>query len=43
MAQFITGARPLTDAELDAYFDGLEALGAKEYVEAYQAYYDSLK
>lgn len=42
IAKFITGARDLTDAELDDYFNQLEGLGSKEYVAAYQAYYDSL-
>lgn len=36
-AKFITGARPLS--ELDDYFDQIEALGAKEYVETYREYY----
>lgn len=42
IAKFITGARALTDAELDDYFTNLEKLGSKEYVQAYQDYYDSL-
>lgn len=37
-AKFITGRRPLS--ELDAYFDEIEALGAKEYVEIYRDYYE---
>lgn len=36
-AKFITGRRDLS--ELDAYFDEIEALGAKEYVEIYRDYY----
>ena len=43
IAKFITGARPLTDEELDDYFTNLEALGATEYVQAYQDYMDSLQ
>ncbi len=43
IAKFITGARPLTDEELDDYFSNLEALGAADYVKAYQDYLDSLK
>lgn len=42
IAKFITGARELTDAELDDYFTNLENLGALEYVQAYQDYYDSV-
>lgn len=36
-AKFITGRRDLS--ELDAYFDEIEALGAKKYVEIYKEYY----
>ncbi|GHU77701.1 ABC transporter substrate-binding protein [Clostridia bacterium] len=38
-AKFITGARPLTEAELKAYFDGLDALGYPEYLGYYEDYY----
>lgn len=40
-AKFVTGARPLS--ELDIYFDEMERLGALEYVQIYQDYYDSLQ
>ena len=40
-AKFITGARPLE--ELDAYFDEIEGLGAKEYVQVYTDYYNSIQ
>lgn len=40
-AKFITGARPLD--ELDDYFDEIERLGADEYVQVYQEYYDSIQ
>ncbi len=40
-AKFITGARPLS--ELDAYFDEIERLGAKEFVKYYEDYYKALK
>jgi putative aldouronate transport system substrate-binding protein len=43
IAKFITGARPLTDEELDDYFTNLEALGSIEYVKAYQDYLDSIQ
>lgn len=36
-AKFVTGQRSLD--ELDAYFDQIEALGAKEYVQYYADYY----
>ena len=39
-AKFVTGARPLS--ELDAYFAEIERLGATEYVQIYQDYYDSM-
>ena len=38
-ANFVVGRRPLTDEELDKYFDEIEALGAKEVVEIYRQYY----
>lgn len=40
-AKFITGARPLE--EVDDYFDEMERLGALEYVQTYQEYYDSIQ
>lgn len=40
-AKFITGARSLD--ELDSYFTELEKLGADEYVQIYQDYYDSIQ
>ncbi|RHP36210.1 extracellular solute-binding protein [Lachnotalea sp. AF33-28] len=40
-AKFITGARPLED--LDSYFDEIERLGAAEYVQVYQEYYDAIQ
>ena len=43
IAKFVTGARPLTDDELNDYFDNLDALGAADYVKAYQDYLDSTK
>ena len=39
-AKFVTGTRSLD--ELDSYFDEIERLGATEYVEIYQNYYDSM-
>ena len=39
-AKFVTGTRSLD--ELDNYFDEIERLGATEYVEIYQNYYDSI-
>lgn len=43
IAKFITGARPLTDDELNNYFDTLESLGAEEYLQAHKDYYESIK
>ena len=43
IAKFVTGARPLTDEELNDYFDNLDQLGAADYVKAYQDYMDSVK
>ena len=40
-AKFITGARSLD--ELDEYFDEIERLGAKEYVQTYAEYYESIQ
>ena len=38
-ANFVVGRRPLTDEELDKYFDEIEALGALEVVQIYSEYY----
>lgn len=38
-AKFVTGARALTDEELDAYFAGLDSLGYEEYLGYYADYY----
>ena len=43
IAKFVTGARPLTDDELNNYFDTVESLGASEYLQAYAEYYESFK
>ena len=40
-AKFVTGARSLD--EIDDYFNELESLGAKEYVQIYKDYYESTK
>lgn len=42
VAQFITGARAVTDEELTAYFDGLDALRFQEYLQYYIDYYDNV-
>lgn len=42
-AKFITGARPLTQEELDAYFDMLDQYGYQEYLQYYVDYYKSGK
>ena len=39
-AKFITGERPIE--ELNNYFDEIEALGALEYVQIHQDYYDAI-
>ena len=41
-ANFVIGRRPLTDAELDKYFDEIEALGATEILAAYRNYYKDI-
>lgn len=41
MAQFITGAKKLTDAEWDNYVKGFDGLKIKRYLEIYQKAYDS--
>lgn len=38
-AKFVTGARPLTEEELDQYFAGLDELGYQEYLGYYRDYY----
>lgn len=38
-ANFIVGRRPLTDAELEKYFNEIEELGALEIVDIYSKYY----
>lgn len=42
-AKFVTGRRPLTDEELNKYFDELDRLGAAEIVEITRDYYANLK
>lgn len=39
-AKFITGERDLS--ELPDYFDQMDALGAAEYVQIHQDYYDTV-
>lgn len=43
IAKFVTGTRPLTDKELEDYFDTLDDLGAQEYVKVYADYYESIQ
>ena len=43
IAKFITGARNLTEVELNSYFDTLDSLGAAEMVQVYADYYESVK
>ena len=43
IAKFVTGARAITDDELDKYFATLEGLGALDYVQAYADYYEAIK
>lgn len=43
IAKFVTSARPLTDEELNNYFDTLESLGASEYLQAHKDYYESIR
>lgn len=38
-ANFVVGRRPLTEDELNKYFDEIESLGALEVVEIYRQYY----
>lgn len=42
VAKFITGARPLTDAELKAYFDKVNEIGGARLLEIYTEYYNNL-
>jgi hypothetical protein len=42
LAEFITGRKALTEENLNAYFAGLESLGADEYVQIYQEYWEAL-
>ena len=39
-AKFITGGRPIE--ELGDYFDQMDALGAQEYIQIHQDYFDSV-
>ena len=41
-AKFVTGLRPVTDAELDSYFNALEGLGIQELLAFYADYYEAL-
>ncbi|GGG08189.1 extracellular solute-binding protein [Paenibacillus abyssi] len=43
MAQFITGAKPLNDAEWDSYVKGFDGLNLAGYLDIYQRAYDSKK
>lgn len=43
IAKFVTGARELTDEELNDYFDTMESLGASQYVSVYADYYANAK
>lgn len=40
-AKFVTGARPLTEEELDSYFTTLDAYGYQEYLQYYADYYEA--
>ena len=42
-ANFVIGRRPLTDEELNKYFDEIEALGATQIVSAYAEYYANIQ
>lgn len=41
-AKFVTGKRPLTEEELNKYFDDINRLGAAEIVQITNDYYDSV-
>lgn len=43
IAKFVTGAREVSDEELNNYFDTMESLGASEYVQTYADYYAAMK
>lgn len=40
-AKFVIGERPVTDSELNAYFNELDALGFKEYLGLYEQAYEN--
>lgn len=40
-AAFVTGSRPLTEAELTKYFDEIDRLGAARLLEIYTEYYEN--
>ena len=42
LAEFITGRKALTEENLNAYFAELESMGADEYVQIYQEYWEAL-
>ena len=42
IAEFITGAKEINEANLNAYFDEMERLGAEEYVKIYADYWASV-
>ncbi len=42
VGKFVTGERPLTDAELDKYFDEVGKAGATRLLEIYTQYYNDL-
>ena len=42
VAEFVTGKRAVTDEELTAYFDGLDAIGFQEYLQYYVDYYNDV-
>ncbi len=43
VGKFVTGKRPLTDAELDKYFDEVAKTGASRLLEIYTDYYNQLE
>lgn len=43
IAKFVTGARDLSEDELDAYFDTLDSMGFQEYLGYYANYYENVK
>lgn len=42
-AKFVTGARAITEEELNAYFGELERLGVYDYVKEYAEFYNSMR